>query len=388
MKMKKNRSIGVKLMGGALLIVLIWVAADMWFSDTKQVAAVPLQLTEQQSPLMLFVAKHMMSSEGGVFTNLRDDLPETEHQAANHQMLSESTGLMMLYAVQMNNRNLFDNQLSFLQRRLLAEKGYVRWRYSPKYEPTDVNAAVDDLRIARALLEADQLWGIEEVRRIVKGISKTLLDGNVRKDYMFDHYDWKYKSRSDRATISYMDIHAMGMLAEFDKKWESVRNNSLQLVKKASLGNGLFKTYWIPDQGYSSTGTINMIDSLYTALYLAEEGEDVSATIRFLKQEWSRHNGKIPSVYAEDGSVRETFESPSVYALAVQLLERKNEHELAEQLKRRMNAFAVQRASSPNFGGFVEEKDNSAFSFDQLQVLLTEVSSAGSEKNDVQGKLK
>ncbi|OBY79154.1 hypothetical protein BBG47_12745 [Paenibacillus sp. KS1] len=386
MNLKRNRSIGVKIIGGALFIVLIWVAADMWYSDTKQVAAVPLQLTEQQSSLLLFVAKHMMSSDGGVFTNLRDDLPESEHQAANHQMLSESTGLMMLYAVQMNNRNLFDNQLAFLQRSLLAEKGYVRWRYSPKHEPTDVNAAVDDLRIARALLDADQLWGVEEARRIAKGISKTLLDGNVSKDYMFDHYDWKYKSRSDRATISYMDIHTMGMLAVFDKKWETVRNNSLQLMKKGSLGNGLFKTYWTPDQGYSSTGSINMIDSLYTALYLAEEGEDVSATIRFLKQEWSLHKGKIPSVYAEDGSVRETFESPSVYALAVRILQLKNEHGLAEQLKRRMYEFAVQRSSSPNFGGFVEEKDNSAFSFDQLQVLLTEVNPVGSKKNEIKGK--
>jgi len=212
------------------------------------------------------------------------------------------------------------------------------------------------------------------------------LDGNVSKDYMFDHYDWKYKSRSDRATISYMDIHTMGMLAVFDKKWETVRNNSLQLMKKGSLGNGLFKTYWTPDQGYSSTGSINMIDSLYTALYLAEEGEDVSATIRFLKQEWSLHKGKIPSVYAEDGSVRETFESPSVYALAVRILQLKNEHGLAEQLKRRMYEFAVQRSSSPNFGGFVEEKDNSAFSFDQLQVLLTEVNPVGSKKNEIKGK--
>ncbi|MCU6340325.1 hypothetical protein KW823_27825, partial [Enterobacter quasiroggenkampii] len=83
-----------------------------------------------------------------------------------------------------------------------------------------------------------------------------------------------------------MDIHTMGMLAAFDKNWETVRNNSLQLMKKGSLGNGLFKTYWTPEQGYSSKESINMIDSLYTALYLAEEGEDVSATIRFLKQEW------------------------------------------------------------------------------------------------------
>lgn len=325
---------------------------------------------------MLFVAKHMMSGEGGIFTNLRDDLPESEHQAGNHQMLSESTGLMMLYAVHMNNRNLFDNQLSFLQRRLLADKGYIRWRYSPRHEQTDVNAAVDDLRIARALLEADRVWGIEEARRIAKGISKALLDGNVSKDYMYDHYDWKYKSRSDRVTMSYMDVHTMRMLAAFDKKWETVRNNSLNLIKDSSLGNGLFRANWTPSAGFSSTGEINMIDSLYTALYLAEEGEDVSATIHFLKREWIRNKGKLPSVYAEDGIVREEFESPSVYALAVRLLQHKDEYELADQMKRRMYAFAVQRTSSPNFGGFVEEKDNSAYSFDQLQVLLTEISPA------------
>ncbi|WP_430112300.1 glycosyl hydrolase family 8 [Paenibacillus sp. B1-33] len=377
--MKKNRirSTIWKLVGAVLLTVVIWVGAHIWMSDTNQVSAVPLQLTGQESPLMLFVTKHMMSGEGGIFTNLRDDLPESEHQAANHQMLSESTGLMLLHAVQINNRNLFDNQFSFLQRRLLADKGYIRWRYSPRHDPTAVNAAVDDLRIARALLEADREWGIEEARRIAKGISKALLDGNVSKDYMFDHYDWKFKSRSDRVTMSYMDIHTMGMLAAFDKKWETVRMNSLNLMKDSSLGNGLFRANWNPSTGFSSTGKINMIDSLYTALYLAEEGEDVSATIQFLKQEWSRNKGKIPSVYAEDGSVREEFESPSVYALAVRLLQYKDEHELAEQLKHRMYAFAVQHPSSPNYGGFVEEKDNSAYSFDQLQVLLTEINPAG-----------
>ncbi|MCY7485385.1 glycosyl hydrolase family 8 [Paenibacillus alvei] len=377
--MKKNRirSTIWKLVGAVLLTVVIWVGAHIWMSDTNQVSAVPLQLTGQESPLMLFVTKHMMSGEGGIFTNLRDDLPESEHQAANHQMLSESTGLMLLHAVQINNRNLFDNQFSFLQRRLLADKGYIRWRYSPRHDPTAVNAAVDDLRIARALLEADREWGIEEARRIAKGISKALLDSNVSKDYMFDHYDWKFKSRSDRVTMSYMDIHTMGMLAAFDKKWETVRMNSLNLMKDSSLGNGLFRANWNPSTGFSSTGKINMIDSLYTALYLAEEGEDVSATIQFLKQEWSRNKGKIPSVYAEDGSVREEFESPSVYALAVRLLQYKDEHELAEQLKHRMYAFAVQHPSSPNYGGFVEEKDNSAYSFDQLQVLLTEINPAG-----------
>ncbi|EJW16951.1 glycosyl hydrolase family 8 [Paenibacillus alvei] len=377
--MKKNRirSTIWKLVGAVLLTVVIWVGAHIWMSDTNQVSAVPLQLTGQESPLMLFVTKHMMSGEGGIFTNLRDDLPESEHQAANHQMLSESTGLMLLHAVQINNRNLFDNQFSFLQRRLLADKGYIRWRYSPRHDPTAVNAAVDDLRIARALLEADREWGIEEARRIAKGISKALLDGNVSKDYMFDHYDWKFKSRSACVTMSYMDIHTMGMLAAFDKKWETVRMNSLNLMKDSSLGNGLFRANWNPSTGFSSTGKINMIDSLYTALYLAEEGEDVSATIQFLKQEWSRNKGKIPSVYAEDGSVREEFESPSVYALAVRLLQYKDEHELAEQLKHRMYAFAVQHPSSPNYGGFVEEKDNSAYSFDQLQVLLTEINPAG-----------
>lgn len=377
MKKNRNRSTIWKLVGAVLLTVVIWVGAHIWMSDTKQVSAVPLQLTGQESPLMLFVTKHMMSGEGGIFTNLRDDLPESEHQAANHQMLSESTGLMLLHAVQINNRNLFDNQLSFLQRRLLADKGYIRWRYSPRHDPTAVNAAVDDLRIARALLEADREWGIEKARRIAKGISKALLDGNVSKDYMFDYYDWKFKSRSDRVTMSYMDIHTMRMLAAFDKKWETIRMNSLNLMKDSSLGNGLYRANWNPSTGFSSTGKINMIDSLYTALYLAEEGEDVSATIQFLKQEWSRNKGKIPSVYAEDGSVQEEFESPSVYALAVRLLQYKDEHELAEQLKHRMYAFAVQHPSSPNYGGFVEEKDNSAYSFDQLQVLLTEINPAG-----------
>ena len=74
-------------------------------------------------------------------------------------VLSESVGLLMLYAVEAGDRETFDRQFSLLQARMLSAQGLVYWKLSADLDlVANASASVDDLRIAHALLRAYRAW--------------------------------------------------------------------------------------------------------------------------------------------------------------------------------------------------------------------------------------
>ncbi|WMT41665.1 hypothetical protein RE628_03955 [Paenibacillus sp. D2_2] len=89
----------------------------------------------------------------GVYTNYLDS-SETDTAASGHEVLSESAGLMMRYYVLMNRQEDFQAEWERAKRVFELPSGF-SYRYSPKRdEKYTLNAAVDDLRIIRALYEA------------------------------------------------------------------------------------------------------------------------------------------------------------------------------------------------------------------------------------------
>ncbi len=330
--------------------------------------------TEADSLLYRFVVSHMLDASGGVYTNLRDDHPMIPDVAKNHSYLSESTGLLLLYAVKEQKRDLFDQQVQFLNQHLLMKEGLSRWMVDPPRKiKADSNASIDDLRIIRGLLLGYRLWGepshLDQALAIAKGVKKW----NLREDFcLVDFYHTVHNERTSKITISYLDLHTMKLLTAYDPDWEKIYKKSLALIREAELPNGLYRKTYDYDQGsWLAQEEVNLIDSFYTSLHLIEAGLEINRTLAFIKQQWDRHQ-RLYGIYSLEGKPLADFESPAVYGLAIRMFMMTDEKQLVKELFERLRHLQVQDPRSPYYGGFVDLDKTDAYSFDQLQVLLVE----------------
>lgn len=102
-----------------------------------------------------YIMGRMSNGQGGIFTSTA----AAGASPTGKDVLSESQGLMLWYALKKNDRELFDQVLCFTQSQMM-KNGLTAW-YVSGQEMAGVNAALDDLRIWYALREAKQKWGGE-----------------------------------------------------------------------------------------------------------------------------------------------------------------------------------------------------------------------------------
>jgi hypothetical protein len=330
------------------------------------------------SPLFHVFYQHFIDEKGGVYTNLRKDIPKVPGTATSHQMLSESTGLMMLYALKTNDQRLFNQQNAFLDKYLLDRNGLVRWMVDPDDDSLNAhaNASIDDLRIISSLIQADAQWGpAGKSSYLAKSnrLASTLLERNVSGGRLTDYYDWKSNEPADTVTISYLDIRTMTRLSDKDARWKSVAGTSRKLLEEAALPNGLFKkTFHWKSAQWGPLEEVHLVDSLYSAYHLAEAGGDITPTLDFIAAQM-KNTGKLYGRFLPDGTPYGELESPAVYALAIRIFDLLDPGGTTEALLReRLAAMRVTDPASPYFGAFVQLPSLEGFSFDHLQALLTE----------------
>ena len=375
--MKDRRIVFVTLAASALLAMAAVLAARMQSDPNPR-----FRLQGNESPLLRFVAEHLMDPSGGIYTNLRDDLALPPDTAGNHQMLSESTGLMMEYALSVNRRDLFDSQAHFLTTRLMTDDGQIRWVYEEEgpYRDVSVNAAIDDLKIIAALLKASERWEDEGYGKLADRLSGVLLRQGTAGDLLPDYYDWRHGELADEITSSYLELGALGRLAERDSAWRPIRDRALELLESARLQGGLFlKTYRISEGRWLEQDAFNMIDVLYAAGHLAAAGVGIPETLDMIERKW-REDGELHAVYDREWRTVDASISPAVYALAGRLLTDAGRADTAAPILGGMHDLAVRDEDSPWYGGFVDPDTLEAYSFDHLQALLAE-STAESERS-------
>jgi hypothetical protein len=359
-----------RALASVMLVSLLVIIYKASFSTNVQSAYV---LKGDESPLLRFIVQHLLDSSGGVYTNLRSDLPSIENMASGHQMLSESTGLFMLAAVKQNRPDLFNRQYSFLTQHLLKDGG-IRWVVDRETRNVaNSNATVDDLLIIRSLLLAAERWNQQEYAEKAEQIADSLLQGARSGSILADFYDLKTHTKAETVTASYLDLYTLKLLAERSGQWESLYNNAKHMLDSSSLGNGLYyKTFDLTSRTWQKQNEFNSIDFLYTALHSAEDHGDVQPTIDFIKRQWKKNN-KLGNSYSITGQEISHDESPAVYSLAYRLLLQTGQEELlADDLYQRMMRLSIEDSASVYYGGFVDLNTKEAFSFDHLQALLAE----------------
>lgn len=336
--------------------------SEVVFADRKD-----YELKEQERLLFRFIDKYFIGPRGEFYTRIQTPGGDTD-------TLSESVGLLMEYCVLADKRDLFNKELEFLKQELLTKDGYIRW----KTGNISCNAAIDDLRIVKALLDAYNVWGKEDYYQTAADIQKKLYERQTAGGILSEFHDWSQGAAREVIPLCYLDLDTLRRLRVFNEGWERVSLNGLKILENGRLnGNPPFyykyydiqKGVFLKDEEYAGNNEICMIYTLYSALHMAEADENTDFFTRWLKEEMA--GKKLYGWYNPDTlKPSRDMESTAVYALGALYAEKVGDGELYGALMDRMLDFMVTDPQSSYYGGFGNKYTGSFYSFDNLLALL------------------
>lgn len=342
-----------------LLLAGLFVAAPASGSNGNVTNA------EREALCLDFVQNHMLTAQGGVRTNYLDT-DEQADVATGAQVLSESVGLWMEYAVSVGDTGTLQRTLAFV-RQYLDTGEILSYRYSPLTGAYPVNALIDDFRIIRALLTADGLPGARET---ALAYAARLYGTNVKNGYLFDLYDTTYAETNDSITLCYLDFPTLQLLAQKDTAWAPVEQTMLEIAESGYLGDDFplyANAYGYALQAYD-TEDIQTVQSLLTVYHLLQIGACPQRTLDYLRR--NVESGALYGAYHRSGTPASTVQSTAIYALCARIFNAAGDADTCRLCLSRMNEFQVLDINSEVFGAFADAKTKQGYAFDNLMALL------------------
>ncbi len=326
------------------------------------------QLTDEHEKICFdFIKNEMITQQGGVRTNYLDTVHD-ENLATGAEVLSESMGLLMLYAVAAHDEALFKSSLDFVQENL-DTGNIISYRYSVENGSYHVNAFIDDIRIIRALILADGVFN-GKYRDIARKYSDRLYDTNVVDGIVFDMYDDANGINNDFITLCYVDLYTMQLLKKYDARWDKVFSVMRDIVKQSYISDDFpmhASSYSYASETYRN-GDVNMVEATLTALNLARVDECPQETIDYLKD--SIKNGAIYGLYSYDGKKKSDIESTAIYAICALIAKEAQDEDMYRLCIDKMKRFQVMDEKSEIYGAFADPVTLELYAFDNLMALL------------------
>ncbi|MDF2937851.1 MAG: hypothetical protein K0Q90_3224 [Paenibacillaceae bacterium] len=310
-----------------------------------------------------------MSGADGVWTNYIDTAQNKE-QATGHEILSESASLLLRYQALAGNREEFAAGWDQAKRVFDRERLF-SYRYSPKLaKQYPLNAAVDDLRMIRSLIEAGEAFGEKEYTAAADKYALRFAKYNIRDGKVRDFYDETYNAVTPFITLCYIDLKMLGMLPLPVKEHMAVMDNMQKIVANGYISD-LFPFY-MTRYNYNSkayeSDSVQTVESLLTILSLAEVDKVSEASLRFIKQEVLQ--GALYGAYSLAGKPLNDIQSTAIYAIAAMIGSKTGDQELYDAALHRMHAYRVEDPASSLFGSYGDAATGQAYSFDNLMALL------------------
>ena len=257
--------------------------------------------------------------------------------------------------------------------RLLHPTYLVRWRIRDGYTNiSEASASIDDLRIIRALIIADTLWGDEKYTELSSRMSEDMLNYNVYKNNLVNYYNKDFDETGQDIDLSYIDIGTMTLLVSENKQWIKIMDNGLKIVQDGMISDTFpmySKTYDLSSGSYLEAEKINMIDSLTTVLHLSEIGVLEQQTVDWLYKQLIEV-GHLYSEYDINGVPSTQSESTAAYALVARIAKTTGDMQLYGLAVEHMLKFQVLDSTSVIYGSFGNKLTLEVFSYDNLQALL------------------
>lgn len=317
-------------------------------------------------PLLNFLNKNMQNADGGIYTNYPDN---NERSPSGHDVLSESMGLLMEYAVTVEDQELFDRAYTFTKNNL-QKNGLFAWYVTKKGECAGANAFLDDIRIAGALFAAHNLWGgYEEYRELAESV----LLRNTYKKQIVSFYDFEQKLSGSEISLCYADFRALEELSKVVVEFSQRREQLQTVVEQGYIGDEfpLYYSSWDYKKKEYAKNSLNTAEALLTLYHLAEAGLLKQNSLEWLRERLLQDN--LAARYEIDGSVTPGFDydSTAVYAIAALIGKESGDVQIYMLALNKMEHTRVTDVDSPFYGSF-SSKDNGEdiIAFDQLMPLL------------------
>ncbi len=311
-----------------------------------------------------FVLNHLMDDRGGVHTSYD---PATG-DAMNSDVLSETQGVLLEYAVLRKDQQLFDKVLSYITG-VMRQNGLTSWKVSGN-KPVQVNSLLDDLRIMGALISADNLWGGYD--QLINSYSSEVAKYGMHNRNYVDFYEFRYRKYADRFTLCYGDLQTMARLADLDDRLKE----PYQYARKIILGGKIsdefplyYSWYHYGKKSYASDD-LNSAEAMVTLLHLAEAGLLPEDSMAWLNARMDSQG--VKARYKTDGTVADgyNYDSTAVYALIAMIAETEGDMELRGKALRKMDKMRIMDTAYPYYGAFGMEDGSGITAFDQVMAML------------------
>ncbi len=311
-----------------------------------------------------FVTSHMMDSKGGIHTRYDTSREKTEAS----DVLCETQGAMLEYAVLKNDRELFDRVYHYVNS-VMKTHGLTAWKVTEN-KPSPVNSLLDDLRIIKALMAANRLWGGYD--DAINDYKKELLRYGVSNGSYVDFYDSKFKKYGNRFTLCYGDLKTMKELSIQEERLKEPYEKAKKLITEGKISDEFplyYSWYNYKTKAYEKDD-INMAEAMVTLLHLAEADQLEEDTIAWLKKEMDQEG--VKARYSVEGKVIDGYhyDSTAVYALIAMIAERIGDRDLQGKALKKMEKMRIVNTSYVYHGAFGLEDGTGITSFDQVMAML------------------
>ena len=316
-----------------------------------------------------FLLTKMTTPDGAIKRRLSTDNGAAGEEKEN-SILSESAGLIMLYAVTINDTDEFEKQYVVVKDIFLGPYGLMYWKiHIPSGKEEKCNASLDDLRVVQALILAYEKWGIEKYLDLAGGIAGRIRSANVVEGFLTEGCCWDRELEPLRTVdLSYLDIGAIDKVSRYRAGWNDIGEGARGLLREAVMPSGFFyDKYDIRHKEYYNYEQ-NLINNILCAIQAVDVGDNGrNGVYQFLKDEWNKNKMIMGGYDLAAGRPLVDYESIAVYALAMRLALEERDIPFVRELYDKILSWQVMDENSYFYGAFA---DNEAHSFDNLQVLL------------------
>lgn len=292
---------------------------------------------------------------------------QTDLQAQKDVYLSESLGLWLSYLLDIGDQSRFKEQVDVLQKNFI-KNNLIVWRIDGN-QPATVTALIDDLRIIQTLFIAGDEFSEEKYTKLAKKLSKQLLKHGEVKGIYVDFVDIHSYEKPSTITLSYISPKAYDLFYTHQLLTNAQVEKQLKLLKDIPISEQGYwpKSYTITDEIYHYDRELHLIDQLYIGIHLAQLDENTDDFTKWILNLYEHDQKLYGRYYANTNEPAVNFESPAVYALAVQYMLEIGEDEYASTFYTQMKEL-----KNVEWQGYIDSNTQATHSFDNLLPLLVE----------------
>lgn len=370
---KRNKILTLSLC--VLLIILIFLGyiAYPYVRDLK-IETMPKTYSENtlSNNILKFLDDKLSREDFGIYTNYLEGENKGD-ETKGHDILSESQGLLMEYAVMTSNEELFNKAYSVVDNYMMLDNGLISWRMGKDNKINKTSALIDDVRIAKSLING--YLKFDKFKYKVDGIklSESILKNSTYNNMVIDFNDSGNLSKI--ITLCYLDLEGFKLLSNINEKWNDIYLKSKDILDKGYISDDfpLFKkSYNVETSVYSSEKESELLLSLMVWENILKEGGDSEKINKWMKDQIQKYGCLYTKYSIDTNEPIEYVESTSIYAVAYRVSLYGNDKKLQDKLYSSLMKYYVKEGTLK--GGFGFEKSKAAYSFDNLQGMISVIS--------------